>query len=607
MRDDNFDDIRKVIRWTHCLWGGRYNPIIPVGERLATALVQLYKVDALFPAVDETSITTFIQKFPWLRWPSLHKSLFILDMDGNGVCNFVDIYHPVQRIAEEQKSREQAFASSMTLFAWNETDPLRDVFAAQFGEYPNDDEFHVDYASWVLKTLKGTKVDISESEPVVADAYEALTPSALSGIDLLRGGDPNWAYPGIYVGDATDFADIVNFWNLRAATVEIIFLDPKYEVRLAPLKEHFLKLLSDNISKRKNRVKIGIWSKERKVIDLKLKVPATFAGVGPGLWNGLNLRPPSMYTNEVSVMGSLSDFNGTPSISFELRQKPFYDEFEVSSQLFVASVRPLVVGKRSETTFDYPFLPELNDLYRREVGLVHEVRSEPNGLGLILDIMTDQVTIRAISTRQLMSKIFEVCGIKANPSEAGRIASRLIHQVGGLQGGRVFKILGVRVLIEKYKPSEWFTRSGAIQIIGQNDPATGRPNFEAYENLYIESRDRGKLTPQQVFDFLLKHNVFRVGYCFVCPNCELKFWSHLDDIEAEISCEYCGQRFNVATQLHEGQWAYRRSGLFGRDDHQQGAIPVSLTAGAVDAERASQNVDRIQNLAKMNVFIDANG
>lgn len=34
--------------------------------------------------------------------------------------------------------------------------------------------------------------------------------------------------------------------------------------------------------------------------------------------------------------------------------------------------------------------------------------------------------------------------------------------------------------------------------------------------------------------------------------------------------------FNVSPQLRDKAWAFRRSGLFGNDDHQEGAIPVLL-------------------------------
>jgi hypothetical protein len=197
-------------------------------------------------------------------------------------------------------------------------------------------------------------------------------------------------------------------------------------------------------------------------------------------------------------------------------------------------------------------------------------------------VQTETVTIRALRRRSLVANIFEVFGMKTEMSEAGRIASRLIQQMGGVQGCRVFKIAGVRALIEKHKPFQSFTRSGATQVIGEVDPVTNAPNFTRYESLFIEPREGPKLKPHQVFDYLAKKNVFRVGLKFTCPNCELEFWTPLDDLATEITCEYCGQRFNVTPQLKDGAWAYRRSGLFGREDHQQGAIPVALTLQQLD-------------------------
>lgn len=238
------------------------------------------------------------------------------------------------------------------------------------------------------------------------------------------------------------------------------------------------------------------------------------------------------------------------------------------------------MGGDEQVTFSYPFLPELNDFYRREACLVVDgARSERNGLGVITNVGRDTLTIRALRRRSLVTSIFEVFGMKAEASEAGRIASRLIQQMGGVQGCRPFKIAGVRALIEKYKPFQSFTRGGATQIIGDVDPVTNVPNFAHYESLFIDGEPA---KPNRVFDYLAKKNVFRVGLKFTCPNCELEFWTSLDDVATEVTCEYCGQRFNVTPHLKDGAWAYRRSGLFGREDHQQGAIPVALTLQQLD-------------------------
>jgi hypothetical protein len=57
----------------------------------------------------------------------------------------------------------------------------------------------------------------------------------------------------------------------------------------------------------------------------------------------------------------------------------------------------------------------------------------------------------------------------------------------------------------------------------------------------------------------------------------LESWVHLDDIRTITRCEFCGNDFNITSQLKDRDWAFRRSGLFGRDDHQGGGIPVALT------------------------------
>jgi ribosomal protein S27E len=154
--------------------------------------------------------------------------------------------------------------------------------------------------------------------------------------------------------------------------------------------------------------------------------------------------------------------------------------------------------------------------------------------------------------------------------------------MGGLQGCRVFKIRGVRNLIDKYGPLKSFTKGGAVQIIGKNDPATGRPNFEEHAGLFIEQRQGPKLKPEHAFMYLVKQGVFRVGLNLKCMNCELDFWVALDDVATEVSCELCGRVFNITGQLRDRDWAYRRSGLFGREDHQEGSIPVALTLQQID-------------------------
>jgi hypothetical protein len=168
-------------------------------------------------------------------------------------------------------------------------------------------------------------------------------------------------------------------------------------------------------------------------------------------------------------------------------------------------------------------------------------------------------------------------GLKIEPSQSGLVCSRLIKQLGGVQGCRVLKVRGVRELLRKYSATQSFSRSAAIQIIGDNDPSNGQPRFSEFEDLYIEYRKGGKLTPQQVFHYLLDKSVFRAGLELKCTNCLLESWHHLDEIKTVARCELCGTDFNITSQLRDRDWRYRRSGLFGRDDDQHGSVAVALT------------------------------
>jgi hypothetical protein len=75
------------------------------------------------------------------------------------------------------------------------------------------------------------------------------------------------------------------------------------------------------------------------------------------------------------------------------------------------------------------------------------------------------------------------------------ICDQLIRQMGGIQGCRAFKIKGVRSLIEQFSPTQSFTRSDALRLIAGVHPITNQANFGAYENLYLERREKERLTP----------------------------------------------------------------------------------------------------------------
>src|ERR1019366_7356079 len=76
IRDGNLDDFRQVLRLTHTLWGGRFNPVIPVGSSFDKALVRSFAVDVLIPAAQAPELLQFIKIFQELYWPDSIRTVF---------------------------------------------------------------------------------------------------------------------------------------------------------------------------------------------------------------------------------------------------------------------------------------------------------------------------------------------------------------------------------------------------------------------------------------------------------------------------------------------------------------------------------------------------
>lgn len=576
---DSLDHFSSAVALSHVFWGGRFNPIIPCADReLAEALITAFRVDALYNVSGTPAVDTFIKQFPHIQWPEFHPELFV-DSFSRKEPTLLDVAHPAQHLFESHVDRREKPAIDAALYKWDAADPLRHVLLATCGTYPQEAITGRDYARTFQKAFATEPTPLAAAEPLPADLFRKLTPNHLTTVELEA--TPihfsNRLEPGFYYGNALDFTDLINFWNLRACDIELLFYDPNSVERLRPLVETYSALLRDRPKRSHAPSGVNVWQRDQDYArDLSIFGPElTVSTFDTVIFNGLNLNPPVMSFPDKSVLGASAEDGLGTSVTFQLPEKPFFSDIELHSQMMVVSVSAPNIGKAMLTP---PFIPQMNDYYGRNAYfLYNKARAERGSLGIIQTVTSDQLTLKALPFTEVLSKIFETFGMKARPSPAGLVSARLIDQMSGLQGCRVFKIAGVRSLIKKYLPAESFERTEAVTMIGDNDPVTHLPRFDAYKSLYIEPRDKKDLKPEDAFLYLLKKGVFRAGLKLACPTCQLDFWVPLDDAKSTTQCVYCGFEFNVLPQLRDRNWAYRRSGLFGREDNQRGGIPVAVT------------------------------
>jgi hypothetical protein len=464
-----------------------------------------------------------------------------------------------------------------------------------FGRYPSPAAIRIDYAAGIRSELEMSDLAIDASAPLASElnAHQSLTPLSFTQFDLAIGrGASNWLTPGIVLGDVTSFDDLLLFWNLRAAGALVLFYDPKLANRLGSFVNAFLAAVRRHRAEASNSV--DLWSRTLNYGPEGWVTDLDFSDLQPAerratvsLWNGGGLRPaePKFSAWHRDVVSSFQEAEDRATASFTLPDRPFSDDDpKVFDQHFVVSVNARQYGAGlDDRTFSTPFVSELNEFYGRNFHFVYDhARAELGSfgcgaVGIITSLGSQQLSVNAIRIHEWLKAFFAQAGVGVERSEPGRRCSRLVRQMGGLQGCRVFKVRGARDLIASYGPDQSFTRSAAEKKIGNYDEVVRRMRFEEFEHLYIQRRERGWLTPGEVFDYLIGKAVFRAGLEFVCPNCELNSWLGLDDVATLSTCTYCGNRFDVTAQLKDRDWRYRRSGLFGRDDNQLGGIPVALT------------------------------
>ena len=599
VQSGNWDQLGEALRLTHAFAGGKFNPIIPVDQpELAAFLLDRFRVDVLFPVETVEPVATFVKAHDYLMWPNVGDGQLFHEKweDRPPYAAFMDIYHVARRIYDNAIHDVAEPKIRASLFSWDADDPLAIILIATVGAYPTASVAIPNYERLLEEWLCGERILLRSDEALPADLNSRLTPSRLCAEELEHDHIPD--DPGFYVGRADDFVDVMNFWNLRAAGIELVFVDPQYRARLNPMLEEHRRWLATLKPKPWRKAgNITLWGQNcLEGQDLSFLGTRTIHhNVDVVTWNGLNIETSMFHWPGQSVLGSVDESGTTPSVTFQLPDKPAYDEF-IEQYIAISVSGYDQFARDKNVTFFPPFLPELNEYYGRELFSDYARARADYGIvggaiSLLIRTIDSDITLRSLPALELVTRLFARFGVLAKPSQPGLVTSRLISQMGKIQECRVFKIEGVRTLITDHKPDQHFDRGYACKVIGNFDEDMQRMRFEPFEDLFISTRPRHrKLQAQDAFDKLLMQRVFRVGLELRCPHCELAFWQSLDEVKTDVACAYCGITFEVTRQLRDRNWAYRRSGLFGRDDHQHGGIPVVLTLQQLDTQLFSHGM-----------------
>jgi hypothetical protein len=582
IHSEDRNSFRKAVRLTHTLWGGRFNPIV-VADRPEEAkqIVDRFRADIVWPVGDAPVVTNFSKQFPHLIVPFTSAMLFLPERDKPARARVLDIHNMLVHCQDTREWKADDQHGVRTVM-WATDDPLADTFLVQHGAYPEAADIGIDYANILSQATMAINLDIDKNAPIRTEIYDHVNVGFLTRYLMRRhySIQPRWDYAGFFVGDATNLDDLVRFWNIRAADIELQFVDPAHLPRYATIMPELTRRFRAGLSRlRGHRQNPAVWARPEQIDDaLKLFPGERFSACV--IENDDNLaralQPPMMILGEASSLGVFGNESGKTRVSFSLSDKPFSSERRFYTQHLVASVS--LFGGDEQQTFHPPYVPEINEFYARAMHFQYnKLRVEPERLGIVITATEYDSFLYALPVPALVERLFEMAGLRAKVSSGGLITRQLLARVGGVTGARIFKIPGVRRLIKQYGPTEAFTKSAALSLIGGSDPNNPQAKFKDHEDLYIEPREfRTKLTPPMVFAYLVEKGLLRMGAELTCPSCALPSWIALDALKQSNVCELCGSPYDATRQLTNERFHYRRSGVLGLEKNSQGAIPVAL-------------------------------
>lgn len=185
--------------------------------------------------------------------------------------------------------------------------------------------------------------------------------------------------------------------------------------------------------------------------------------------------------------------------------------------------------------------------------------------------------VSLLSANDAIVGSLEQFGLNAELSEPGHIARQMLEQLGGLWGVHLLADIDTLKLLNKM--------AGGLRR-KSNEKDTVEETFELrtaprkkWTDLIAARRTRRPL-PRHSLDDFTKSNVIRLGLETDCPHCSAKNWNTLTDVDYRVTCQRCLKPYDfpqAALREHNRNFTYRVIGPFSVPDYGRGSYSVLLT------------------------------
>ena len=602
VRPDDAENVLEIFRINTCLWGGIFNPIIPVFESVPTWLesegfhfenpkqmindyLDFFEPDFLVEA--EEGLAEGFGFDP----ERVRKLADMIEEPGGSYTHryglsvhglYTDLY--TKEFQFEQRHRNPFIHVQPTDTAFT------NFVAANFGSFPTQERLR--YFERNYKGIFNPK-QIALDAVTLSNLYQSGYLSALRiGCEKLQVGYNAPLLPTLFILDANESKDIIDFWNLRAIHQQVVAVPIQWIEDLSGFCKNFIRDNYGRIPNVPNSNKVGpvlMFSRSLSEGNVEEMVKNysfveegdvyTIQRWAPTIWYKLSEQVASPTRPTLAADRKIMNLpidGDNPEIRFDPLFPEFVSEYNLfrvanvvrlqdwSDEEYVVRVRDRSDNDQIATVFpcNYknPSVPKFQPEFLQKGQYIL-----PTTEGLVIFPYRENFSElwHLVNGTPAFNQWFKANRVLAIRSDAGRATEQIIQALGGLKWG---------VLCLAYK--------GIIQLLNEmSNSSTKSFHYKKFQSKIRYAVNSGKLK-DRTFETLIERKAVELGLELKCSKCSKWSWYSVTQLDYSLTCSFCFKQLDFPiidpTDKKHSKWAYRVVGPFALSDYAQGGYASAL-------------------------------
>jgi hypothetical protein len=587
VRPDDRKRVLEILQTNTCLWGGQFNPIIPYFKRVPTwwdrhghrfdspvqiinGYLDFFEPDFVVEAEPGLATDLGLDKRRSLQLGTILPRGRDRRRESSGLSVF-HLYRDLYRREFQFVRRHPHHVVEANV----KQSSMRAFSACLFGGFPEGED--LTYFAQAFRDAFEPKLESLTGESL-AHLYKTGYTSALQlGLGKIEIRYQGHSERTLFVLDATESRDLIDFWNLRAIQRDLIPIPKQWLGDLANFCREYIISSFRPLPNNPNNIMLRatvMFSRSipsAQIEDLHSKYfRVDLAGANvlqdwyPPIWRpvpdiAFGPMRPTLISEEKTVDVPVS--GERQSIPLEVLSPDFADRYGNEHRWAnVINLTDWTHEDRIATT--YPC--NIRDASFPSFGLGLDL-TIPTTEGVVVfpSFKTGHTHVDLQDGTSAIQQWLKTAGIDAETSESGRSTQQIIQSLGGFWGVGSFAHAEIVRLLNDV------SRRPIAQSI----------QYQDFKNR-IGRAIKGDIWRHKNAETLIERKAVELGLELKCTKCSSWSWHPLRQLGYQVTCSLCLQefRFPIAapSDSKKSKWAYRLIGPFALPNYANGGYAAAL-------------------------------